>query len=86
MSDDSRTVPQEQLPSDDLHPPPMPVINLGHLNLDPATRARVVEDIAKACRHLGYFQVCSLRTLPHVPVSFFFLPLPWHLSFPKRSG
>lgn len=59
MSDDSRTVPQEQLPSDDLHPPPMPVINLGHLNLDPATRARVVEDIAKACRHLGYFQVIN---------------------------
>uniref|UniRef100_N1QTW6 Protein SRG1 n=1 Tax=Aegilops tauschii TaxID=37682 RepID=N1QTW6_AEGTA len=57
MSDDSRTVPQEQLPSDDLHPPPMPVINLGHLNLDPAIRACVVEDITKACRDLGYFQL-----------------------------
>ncbi|XP_044326698.1 flavanone 3-dioxygenase 3-like [Triticum aestivum] len=59
MSDDSRTVPQEQLPSDDLHPPPMPVINMGHLNLDPATRARVVEDITKACRDLGYFQIIN---------------------------
>ena len=71
MSDDSRTVPQEQLPSDDLHPPPMPVINVGHLNLDPATRARMVEDITKACRDLGYFQVYSLRALPHLPVFFF---------------
>uniref|UniRef100_A0A453DC61 Fe2OG dioxygenase domain-containing protein n=2 Tax=Aegilops tauschii subsp. strangulata TaxID=200361 RepID=A0A453DC61_AEGTS len=59
MSDDSRTVPQEQLPSDDLHPPPMPVINLGHLNLDPAIRACVVEDITKACRDLGYFQIIN---------------------------
>ncbi|KAL6651585.1 hypothetical protein ACP70R_010510 [Stipagrostis hirtigluma subsp. patula] len=59
MSDSSRTVPQEQLPSGDLHPPPMPVINLGHLSLDPATRSRVVDDIAKACRDQGYFQTLS---------------------------
>ncbi|KAL6844396.1 hypothetical protein ACP4OV_026069 [Aristida adscensionis] len=60
MSDSSRTVPQEQLPSDDLHPaPPMPVINLGHLSLDSATRSHVVNDLAKACRDLGYFQVIN---------------------------
>uniref|UniRef100_A0A453DC28 Uncharacterized protein n=1 Tax=Aegilops tauschii subsp. strangulata TaxID=200361 RepID=A0A453DC28_AEGTS len=55
----------------DLHPPPMPVINLGHLNLDPAIRACVVEDITKACRDLGYFQVYSLITLPRLRVFFF---------------
>ncbi|CAL5024865.1 unnamed protein product [Urochloa decumbens] len=59
MSDLSRTVPQEQLPSEDLHPLPMPVINLGHLSLDSATRSRVVNDIAKACHGLGYFQVIN---------------------------
>ncbi|KAK1686390.1 hypothetical protein QYE76_047238 [Lolium multiflorum] len=59
MSDDSKSVPQEQLPSDDLHPPPMPVINLGHLILEPETRSGVVEDIAKACHDLGYFQVIN---------------------------
>ena len=63
MSDSSRTVPPELLPSEDLHPLPMPVINLGHLSLDSANRCRVVDDIAKACRDLGYFQVCSFRTL-----------------------
>lgn len=58
MSDTSKGIPQEQLPSQELHPPPMPVINLGHLSLDdPTVRSRVVNDIAKACRDLGYFQV-----------------------------
>nr|TKW24105.1 hypothetical protein SEVIR_3G031100v2 [Setaria viridis] len=37
----------------------MPVINLGHLSLDSVTRSRVVNDIAKACRDLGYFQVIN---------------------------
>ncbi|CAN6172131.1 unnamed protein product [Urochloa humidicola] len=51
---------QEQLPSEDLHPlPPTPVINLGHLSLDSATRSRVVDDIAKTCRGLGYFHVIN---------------------------
>uniref|UniRef100_A0A0E0G747 Fe2OG dioxygenase domain-containing protein n=1 Tax=Oryza nivara TaxID=4536 RepID=A0A0E0G747_ORYNI len=60
MSDTSKGIPQEQLPSQELHPPPMPVINLGHLSLDdPTVRSRVVNDIAKACRDLGYFQVIS---------------------------
>ncbi|KAM0878401.1 hypothetical protein ACQ4PT_034894 [Festuca glaucescens] len=59
MSDDSKSVPQEQLPSDDLHPPPMPMINLDHLTLEPETRSGVVEDIAKACHDLGYFQVIN---------------------------
>jgi len=59
MSDSSRTVPPELLPSEDLHPLPMPVINLGHLSLDSATRYRVVDDVAKACRDLGYFQVIN---------------------------
>nr|AEV41047.1 putative flavonol synthase/flavanone 3-hydroxylase [Oryza minuta] len=60
MSDTSRSVPQEQLPSQELHPPPMPVINLGHLSLDdPTVRSQVVNDIAKACRDLGYFQVTN---------------------------
>ncbi|XP_062227059.1 flavanone 3-dioxygenase 3-like [Phragmites australis] len=59
MSDLSRTVPEKQLPSEDLHPPPMPVINLGHLSLDSTTRSRVIDDIAKACRDLGYFQVIN---------------------------
>jgi hypothetical protein len=70
MSDDSKGIPPEQLPSDDLHPPPMPVINLGHLILEPETRSGVVEDIAKACHDLGYFQVCSPRTF----LVFFLLP------------
>uniref|UniRef100_A0A0D9WAW3 Fe2OG dioxygenase domain-containing protein n=1 Tax=Leersia perrieri TaxID=77586 RepID=A0A0D9WAW3_9ORYZ len=60
MSDTSKSVPQEQLPSQELHPPPMPVINLGHLSLDdPTARSRVVNDIAKSCRDLGYFQVIN---------------------------
>ncbi|GJN01406.1 hypothetical protein PR202_ga18671 [Eleusine coracana subsp. coracana] len=59
MSASSRTVPQEQLPSEDLHPRPMPVINLGHLSLDSRTRSGVVNEIAKACRDLGYFQVIN---------------------------
>jgi hypothetical protein len=62
MSDDSKSAPQEQLPSDDLHPPPMPVINLDHLILESKTRSGVLEDIAKACHDLGYFQVCSSTT------------------------
>ncbi|KAE8776644.1 Hyoscyamine 6-dioxygenase [Hordeum vulgare] len=61
MSCDSRSLPQEQLTSDDLHlqAPLMPVINLGHLTLQPETRSRMVEDIAKACHDLGYFQVIN---------------------------
>ncbi|XP_020159574.1 flavanone 3-dioxygenase 3 isoform X1 [Aegilops tauschii subsp. strangulata] len=61
MSCDSRSTPQEQLRSDKVHPPvpPMPVINLGHLTLEPETRSRVVEDIANACHDLGYFQVIN---------------------------
>ena len=39
-------------------PPALPVIDLGHLNLDSATRSTVVNEIAKACHDLGYFQVC----------------------------
>ena len=78
MSDSSRTLPPELLPSEDLHPLPMPVINLGHLSLDSATRYRVVDDVAKACRDLGYFQVCSLRTLHN---SFFCPFLVFALTF-----
>ncbi|KAF8769195.1 hypothetical protein HU200_006698 [Digitaria exilis] len=59
MSESSRTVPQELLPPDDLHPLPLPVINLGHLSLDSAIRSGVVNDIAKACRDRGYFQVIN---------------------------
>ncbi|KAJ1273367.1 hypothetical protein BS78_06G274500 [Paspalum vaginatum] len=59
MSDLSRTVPQEQLPSQDLCLSPTPVINLGHLSLDSVTRSHVVNDITKACRDLGYFQVIN---------------------------
>lgn len=55
MSGDSRGVAQDQLSSDDS----MPVINLGDLILEPETRSRVVEDIAKACHDLGYFQVIN---------------------------
>ncbi|CAN6250562.1 unnamed protein product [Urochloa humidicola] len=61
MSDLSRTVPQKQLPSENLHPLPMPVINLGHLSLDSVTRSRVINDITKACRDLGCFQVINHR-------------------------
>uniref|UniRef100_J3M2F3 Fe2OG dioxygenase domain-containing protein n=1 Tax=Oryza brachyantha TaxID=4533 RepID=J3M2F3_ORYBR len=60
MSDTTKNVPLEQLPSQELHPQPMPVINLGHLSLDnPMARSGVVDDIAKACRDLGYFQVIN---------------------------
>ncbi|TVU21817.1 hypothetical protein EJB05_31484, partial [Eragrostis curvula] len=60
MSDLSRTVHEEQLPLEDLQPVPTPVINLGHLSLlDSKTRSRVIDDIAKACRDLGYFQVIN---------------------------
>jgi hypothetical protein len=51
------TVAQEQFVSQDLHLSPTPVINLGHLNLDSVTRSGVIDEIAKACRDLGYFQV-----------------------------
>lgn len=70
MSSSSRTVPQEQLPSADLHPRPMPVVNLGHLSLDSTARSGVINDIAKACRDLGYFQVCF--STKDRAVSFFF--------------
>ncbi|KAF0890994.1 hypothetical protein E2562_005103 [Oryza meyeriana var. granulata] len=65
MSDTSKSVPPEQLPPEqlpleELHQQPMPVINLGHLSLDdPMVRSWVVDDIAKACRYLGYFQLTS---------------------------
>ncbi|KAG8043849.1 hypothetical protein GUJ93_ZPchr0458g22864 [Zizania palustris] len=59
MSDTSSNVPQQQLPSEELQSQPMPVINLGHLSLDPTSRCRVVDDIARACRDLGYFQVIN---------------------------
>lgn len=87
MSDDTRSVPQEQLPSDELHPPPMPVINLGHLLLEAETRSRVVEDIAKACHDRGYFQVCSLRTCiaPHLGICFPFALAFLFLSKPEES-
>jgi len=42
---------------------PLPVINLGRLSKDPATRALAIQDIARACREQGCFQVsvcCSL--------------------------
>ncbi|EES11613.1 protein DOWNY MILDEW RESISTANCE 6 [Sorghum bicolor] len=55
MSDLSMTVAQEQL----VHLSPTPVINLGHLNLDSVTRSGVIDEIAKACRDLGYFQVIN---------------------------
>ncbi|TVU21826.1 hypothetical protein EJB05_31493, partial [Eragrostis curvula] len=59
MSDLSRTVHEKQLPSEE-QPAPTPVINLGHLSLlDSTTRSRVIDDIAKACRDLGYFQVIN---------------------------
>jgi hypothetical protein len=52
----------------------MPVINLGHLSLDSATRSSVVNEIAKACRDVGYFQVCFLMAvLPFLVLSFVFL-------------
>jgi hypothetical protein len=77
MSASSRTVPQEQLPSQDLHPRPMPVINLGHLSLDSATRSSVVNEITKACRDVGYFQVCFLMTVLPFFGPFFRFSFPW---------
>lgn len=51
--------------------PPLPVINLGRLSKDPATRALVIQDIARACREQGCFQVSvyaclSLHILEHM--------------------
>jgi isopenicillin N synthase-like dioxygenase len=41
-----------------LHLSPTPVINLGHLSLDDSvTRSGVINQIARACHDLGYFQV-----------------------------
>ncbi|KAL6651846.1 hypothetical protein ACP70R_010771 [Stipagrostis hirtigluma subsp. patula] len=37
----------------------LPVINLGQLSKDPATRALVIQDIAQACREWGCFQVAN---------------------------
>ncbi|OEL23248.1 Thebaine 6-O-demethylase [Dichanthelium oligosanthes] len=62
MSALSRNLLPEDLPSSSeglLQPPPSPVIDLGRFGLDPATRSRVVDDVAKACRDLGYFQVIN---------------------------
>ncbi|OEL24313.1 Protein DMR6-LIKE OXYGENASE 2 [Dichanthelium oligosanthes] len=36
-----------------------PVINLGRLSKDPATRALAIQDIARACREQGCFQVVN---------------------------
>ncbi|TVU16475.1 hypothetical protein EJB05_40043, partial [Eragrostis curvula] len=40
-------------------PRALPVINLGNLGKDPASRALVVQDIAWACRERGCFQVVN---------------------------
>jgi isopenicillin N synthase-like dioxygenase len=41
-------------------PRALPVINIGRLgDKDPAARALVVQDIARACRDRGCFQVCG---------------------------
>ncbi|GJN01403.1 hypothetical protein PR202_ga18668 [Eleusine coracana subsp. coracana] len=37
----------------------VPVINLGRLKKDPATRALVIQDIVRACREWGCFQVVN---------------------------
>ncbi|CAL5029431.1 unnamed protein product [Urochloa decumbens] len=45
-----------------LPPPPsqpLPVINLARLRKDPATRALAIQDIARACREQGCFQVVN---------------------------
>jgi hypothetical protein len=55
----------------------MPVINLGHLSLDSATRSSVVNEIAKACRDVGYFQVCFLMAVLPFFGPFFRFSFPW---------
>jgi hypothetical protein len=83
MSDLSRTVPQEQLVSQDLqHLSPTPVINLGHLSLDDSvTRSGVINQIARACHDLGYFQVrCLIKT--NTVLQFFRFPFCHFPLFP----
>lgn len=48
-------LPQAQSPSSH----PVPVINLGRLRKDPATRALAIQDIVRACREWGCFQVSA---------------------------
>jgi hypothetical protein len=52
-------VAQLQLPSSR----PLPVINLARLSNDPATRVLAIQDIARACREQGCFQVCCAHCL-----------------------
>ncbi|TVU21824.1 hypothetical protein EJB05_31491, partial [Eragrostis curvula] len=59
MSASSTAVSRENNPLEEIHPPPMPVINLGHISSDPSKRACLIDDIGKACRDLGYFQVIN---------------------------
>ncbi|CAO2036941.1 unnamed protein product [Urochloa humidicola] len=47
-------VAQPRLPSR-----PLPVINLARLSKDPTTRALAIQDIARACREQGCFQVVN---------------------------
>jgi len=46
---------------------PLPVINLGRLSKDPATRALAIQDTARACREQGCFQVtvCCFLAAPY---------------------
>ena len=65
---------QRMLPSSSSSPRPLPVINLARLGKDPATRTLAIQDIARACREQGCFQVsacccvllvcCSVCTIP----------------------
>jgi hypothetical protein len=53
---------QRMLPSSSSPRPlplPLPVINLARLGKDPATRALAIQDIARACREQGCFQVSA---------------------------
>ncbi|KAL6844149.1 hypothetical protein ACP4OV_025822 [Aristida adscensionis] len=50
---------QPQQPRLPPSPRALPVINLGRLSKDPATRALVIQDIARACRERGCFQVVN---------------------------
>lgn len=50
-----RTAPSSSSPS----PRQLPVINLGRLGKDPATRALAIQDITRACREQGCFQVSA---------------------------
>ena len=52
-----RMLPSSSSSSSSLRP--LPVINLAKLSKDPATRALAIQDIARACREQGCFQVSS---------------------------